>query len=31
MTEMVVIEQCFGNRWEARFQLSMEMVFLSAR
>ena len=23
MTEIVVIEQCFGNRWEARFHLSM--------
>ena len=31
MTEIVVIEQCFRNRWEARFHLSMGKVFLSAR
>jgi len=30
MTEIVVIEQCFRNRWEARFHLSMGKVFLSA-
>ena len=29
MTEMVVIEQCFRIRWEARFHLSMGKVFLS--
>ena len=30
ITEMVVIEQWFRNRWEARFHLSRGKVFLSA-
>ena len=30
ITEMVSIESCLRNRWEARFHLSMGKVFLSA-